>query len=228
MSEQRAVPARNNALLCDAVCRGHGLFGVFDADVWSCHTRTPTFYPDAVTLDPNVSEDVIVARIDNTAGASIKDSFATLDLAPHGYDVLFDATWYAGRAQGARDVEGWSVIESPDVFDQWVHAWRGIDGPGDVWTPGVLSEDSLVFAALKRHDELLAGALFNRGDDAVGISNVFAPGCPTEEAFAGVVAFAGVLFGDTPIVGYGDDDELALATANGFQAAGPLRVWIRS
>ena len=23
----------------------------------------------------------------------MKDSFATLDLAPHGFDVLFDATW---------------------------------------------------------------------------------------------------------------------------------------
>jgi hypothetical protein len=161
VNDPRTVAARNNALLCDAVCRAHGLFGAFDAGIWSCPTRTPTFHPDAVTLDPTTTPDSVLARIDNTPGASIKDSFATLDLTPNGYDVLFDATWYAGRAtNSARDIEGWSVVESPDAFGKWVQAWRGVDGPADVWTPSVLGEDS-VFVTLERDEELVAGALFN-------------------------------------------------------------------
>ncbi len=206
----------------------HGLVATFGAGMWTCLVRTPTFYPDAVTLDPEAPADTVLARIDNSTGASIKDSFATLDFAPHGYDVLFEATWYEGVAgANARNADGWSVVEAADLFADWVAGWRGVDGPDDVWNPGVLGEPSLVFATYQPHGDVLAGALFNRGDDAIGISNVFTSGCSKEDAWSGAVGFAGVLFGDARIVGYGDDEELALATANGFADIGPLRVWIR-
>jgi hypothetical protein len=227
MSDPRAIAAQNNAELCDAVCRAHGLFGAFDAGVWACRSRTPTFYPDAVTLEPAATEDLVLARIDNAAGASIKDSFAVLDLSSLGYDVLFDATWYAGRVTTTEQHDGWSVVNAPDAFDRWVNGWRGADGPADVWNPGVLAEHALVFVALERQDELVAGALLNRGDRVVGISNVFAAGCRREQAWSGAVALASQLFADADIVGYGDETELALATAAGLTSIGPLRVWIR-
>ncbi len=228
MSNPRALAAQNNAELCDAVCRAHGLFGAFDGGIWACGTRTPTFYPDAVTLEPDATEEVVLARIDNSAGASVKDSFATLDLASHGFDILFDATWYSGRATTTgREPEGWSVVNAPDAFERWVAGWRGADGPTDVFNTGTLAEHALVFVMLQRADELVAGALLNRGDRVVGISNVFAPSGRAEDAWSGAVAFAGTLFGEVDVVGYGGDNEAALAAAHGFKAIGPLRVWIR-
>jgi hypothetical protein len=40
---------RNNAEWCDLVCRTHGIRTAFTPDVWSAGSRTPEFYPDAVT-----------------------------------------------------------------------------------------------------------------------------------------------------------------------------------
>lgn len=44
--------ALNNAEWCDAMCRAHGLPGVFTPRAWTNPARTPLFYPDAVTLSP--------------------------------------------------------------------------------------------------------------------------------------------------------------------------------
>ena len=87
------VAARNNAELCDLVCGAHGVTGVFSADAWTSTFRTPPFYPDAVTLDPAVDALGLLERIDGSQGASVKDSFATLDLGAHGFRVLFGAEW---------------------------------------------------------------------------------------------------------------------------------------
>ncbi|GAB3936384.1 hypothetical protein GCM10027614_12800 [Micromonospora vulcania] len=51
------------------------------------------WYPDAVTLRPGVDVAALLRRIDAGPGASVKDSFADLDLADHGFRVLFDAEW---------------------------------------------------------------------------------------------------------------------------------------
>jgi hypothetical protein len=94
--------ALNNAEWCDAVCRSHGLPTRFAGDVWVCLRRSPMFYPDAVTLAPAVAPADVLRDIDTSAGCSVKDSFATLDLAPHGFEVLFEAEWIRlGPIEGA-------------------------------------------------------------------------------------------------------------------------------
>jgi hypothetical protein len=57
--------ARNNAELCDAVARSHGVVGVFATDAWTASARTPPRYPDAVTLRPGVDAVSLLARIDD-------------------------------------------------------------------------------------------------------------------------------------------------------------------
>jgi len=46
------VAAVNNAEWCDCVCRAQGVETRFDENAWTGRTRTPPFYPDAVTLVP--------------------------------------------------------------------------------------------------------------------------------------------------------------------------------
>ena len=73
-----------------------GVRGTWTHTYWYAPRRTALFFPDAVTLHPFAEVDAMLARIDRTSGASVKDSFATLDLAPYGFDVLSEGEWFAG------------------------------------------------------------------------------------------------------------------------------------
>ena len=56
--------ARNNADWCDIVCRLQGLEGHLDERLWWTASRSPDFYPDAVTLHPGVMPDEVLAQPD--------------------------------------------------------------------------------------------------------------------------------------------------------------------
>jgi hypothetical protein len=96
-----ARAARNNAELCAAVARSQGVVGAFADDAWTAPARTPPRHPDAVTLVPGVDAASLLARIDDSDGASVKDSFHDLDLTRFGYRVLFAADWIH-RSSAAR------------------------------------------------------------------------------------------------------------------------------
>ncbi|BCJ37992.1 hypothetical protein Athai_54950 [Actinocatenispora thailandica] len=87
------LAARNNADWCRAMCRAHGLHSRTTGAVWSCPERTPPYYPDAVTLRPDVTADEVLAGVDAGPGCSVKDSFGTLDLSPAGFVPIIEATW---------------------------------------------------------------------------------------------------------------------------------------
>jgi hypothetical protein len=84
---------RENAEWCDLVARADGIETGRTGELWWAARRTPEFFPDAVTLAPDVPADRVLAHIDASPGASVKDSFATLDLTPYGFHVLFAAQW---------------------------------------------------------------------------------------------------------------------------------------
>ncbi len=78
-------------------CAVHGgVKGRVTDTYWYASRRTAEFHPDAITLHPHVDPDAMLARIDASPGASVKDSFATLDLSPQGFEVLLDGTWLRG------------------------------------------------------------------------------------------------------------------------------------
>jgi hypothetical protein len=175
----RLPAAANNAAWCDFVCRKHGLEPVFAPDAWSCPARTPDLYPDAVTLAPDVDIDALLSRVDARAGCSLKDSFADLDLEPHGFRVLFEAQWIARPARSeAGDPPSWDVLH------------------------------------------LEAVDLCHTGD-VVGLANVSA------EDWADLVADIDGRCPGAILVGYERGASLEAALAVGFEAVGPLRVWIR-
>ncbi|MEV4057998.1 hypothetical protein AB0J55_42910 [Amycolatopsis sp. NPDC049688] len=85
----RRAAAAENAAWCALVAGG----GRRGPRAWTSASRTPEFYPDAVTLDPAATAADVLPFVDASAGCSVKDSFAALDLP--GFSVLFVATWIA-------------------------------------------------------------------------------------------------------------------------------------
>ncbi len=104
MDDRVRRAARNNAELCDAVARSQGVVGAFADDAWTAPQRTPPLHPDAVTLAPGADARSVLARIDDSDGASVKDSFADLDLTRFGYRVLFDAEWIQRASAASRGI----------------------------------------------------------------------------------------------------------------------------
>lgn len=223
MDARIQTAARNNAALCDAVWRSHRLTTIHERDFWGTATRAPDLYPDAVTLEPSVSPRDVLARIDDSPGCSIKDSFCDLDLGPLGFDLLFDAEWYE-REPGPAGPAGatWTVVESPAELIAWARAHGG----GAVFRAGLLADPAVRVLARPLPDGGVAGAIANLGGGAVGVSNVFAPGAP-DRGWEGLVGAIGALFPGRTIVGYDAGDDLRAAHRAGFRSIGPLRVWVR-
>lgn len=229
MDTRLAAAILDNAWWCDLVCATHGITGRFDEDAWVSARRTPPMYPDAVTLTDAVSAEALLARVDRTAGCSIKDSFSALDLTAAGFGVLFDAQWFWRPATPppAAGALRWDRVEQWDEL----RAWAIEHGGGSTFSPALLDEPAVtILAARDRDGALMAGAVATEGDDAIGISNVFTVGDDTAleftEAFAGATAAIAERFPDLPIVGYLTTDRLAAAEAAGFETIGPLRVWL--
>ena len=218
------LAVRENATWCDLVCRSHRLRPDPDARVWSSDRRTPSRYPDAITLDPNVGEYDVLGRIHDAPGASVKDSFAVLDLAPDGYRVLFDATWFARPPDPAPAGAGdaFERITDKFTFGAWRHTWGG---PDDVLLPGLLRTSAVTILGARTPDERYdRGGILHRtsigGTSVVGLSNTFGP--------VGDVALAATAYSaDAWIVGYDSAEVVAELGALGFVGCGPLRVWVR-
>jgi hypothetical protein len=233
MSTQSLIraAARNNAEWCDAVSRTHGVSGEFGAQAWTAPARTPLYYPDAVTLVPGADPVALVARIDTTvAGASVKDSFADLDLTAAGFQVLFDAQWIfrpAGAPTTAPDL-AWDVVDDPDSLRAWALAWDGGDGNADIFRPALLDPPATcVFAGRSADGLVVAGGVASRSDQVVGVSNVFAPDGGTDAAWLIALEAVHRMFPGLPAVGYEHGEDLATAVRHGFEPIGPLRVWLR-
>ena len=222
--------ARNNAEWCATMSRSHGVAGEFSATAWAAPTRTPNYYPDAVTLVPGVDEAELMARIDTAAaGASVKDSFADLDLVEAGFRVLFEAQWIhrpVSAPSSSSDL-AWSVVGTPDRLRAWALAWDNGSGDADLFRPALLDDPAtFVLAGQSVDGRLVAGAVVSRSDEVVGVTNVFALDGDPDAGWSVVLEATNELFPTLPVVGYEHGDGLAAAVRHGFQPVGRLRVWL--
>ncbi|MEU2393238.1 hypothetical protein [Streptomyces sp. NPDC007369] len=223
--------ARNNAAWCAAVCAG----GEFTEDAWTSARRTPPYYPDAVTLARDVPAAALVAALDtDSPGCSVKDSFAVLDLAPAGFEVLFEAQWIhrpahaPAAARTGPPALAWSRVADAAELDRWEAAWDGERSSG-LFHQGLLTEDIAFLAGRDADGRILAGAVVNAAAGVVGVSNVFASdGVGDDEAWAGALAGIAGLWPRLPVVGYESGEDLRTAARHGFAELGPLRVWLHT
>lgn len=184
--------------------------------------------PDAVTLVPGADPAALVTRIDTTTpGASVKDSFADLDLGEAGFQVLFEAQWIHRPASApaiASDL-AWDVAGDPDTLRAWAHAWDDREGNADLFRPELIDDPAtFVLAGRTARGRVIAGAVASRSDQVVGISNVFALEDGPDAAWPVVLDAVHCLFPTLPVVGYEHGDDLAAAIRQGFEPIGPLRI----
>ncbi|MEX0170843.1 hypothetical protein [Streptomyces sp. LMG1-1-1.1] len=220
---------RNNAEWCQAMCHAHGLTGTFAPRAWTSGRRTPLYYPDAVTLTDDAGVEDVLPGIDRTTpGASVKDSFARLDLAAEGFRLLFEAQWIH-RPAGPSDLPptaGRRRVGTPEELAAWALAWS--DGDADeaaLFRPALLDDPATVVVGGYAADgRILGGAVLSVGDRVTGVSNLFTTG-DTDPSYAWSAALAAAP-ADRPVVGYESGDDLTAALAAGFTATGPLRVWL--
>jgi hypothetical protein len=87
MDDRIHMAVENNARWCDLVCRSHGITASWLDGFWVSRQPSPKFYPAGITLQENVSPKHVVDEL--PAGiCSVKDSFADLDIASHGFELL--------------------------------------------------------------------------------------------------------------------------------------------
>jgi len=217
------LAVRENVTWCDLVCRSHRFTPEADDSVWWSARRTPSLYPDAVTISPAAMAFDVLGRIHDAPGASVKDSFVTLDLDLAGYTPLFDATWIARPPLGRPSTTASQLrpVTERYAFGVWARAWGGPDG---VLLPGLLRTSGVTVLGAGAADTFDVGGILHhtriRGVEVVGLSNLFG-------SIPELIGAAAARFPEAWLVGHEQGPALADALHEGFADVGPLRVWTR-
>jgi hypothetical protein len=236
--------ARNNAEWCEAVSSARGTPGEFDDGIWFNRHPVPRYYPNAVTLHETAHHDTghVLDHIRELANArlpgawAVKDSFGLLDLASSGFAPLFDAQWIVHNPDvplGNYPLPNWrwTTIDSVAGLDDWEAAWSVASGelPGQprVFAPALLENRRVAVVAAFEGDRIVAGAIANRSNDVVGLSNPFSPQSSELASAARVLSLLSELFPRMPVVGYANGAELKGSVRLGYEPIGRLRVWIK-
>ena len=236
--------ARNNAIWCDTVCRAHDTPGEFHDEVWLNRHPVPRFYSNAVTLSDQRAAATQLAHIQALIGSglpgswSVKDSFRSLDMTDLGFHVLFEATWLwrapaPTAPQGANANMRSTQIGNATELAQWETAWDGEPAKTSstpqprLFVPALLADQNVAFIAAYQGEAIVAGAIANRTDDVIGLTNVFAPAADGDLFWEGCITAIQDRFPGLPLVGYQRGPGLAVAQTVGFQKLQDLRVWIR-
>ena len=217
----------NNARWCDAVCRSHGYPGQFTGRLWTSVRHALPFYPNAITLSPDATAAEVTAGQDPSRPFAIKDSFARLDLAPHGLTPLFDATWIAVPTPAGGDDPSWGAVTDRGELVRWEAAWAGGGEVIGLFQPALLDDPDCAVLACRRDGAQVGGAIAYTAGGVTGISNVFKSGIADDPLWAGAVRAIARVRPGLPIVGYERGEDLAAARQAGFTVLGPLRIWAR-
>ena len=221
--------ARASAAWCEAVCAAHGASGERTADAWRSRHPVPAFYPNLVTLSPDIAAATGAVRELETcglpAGWGVKDSFRTLSLDRLGFGVLFDGEWILHPPARRRPIRSeWERIATAEHLAEWEMAWGQSRGKARIFLPALLARPDVAFLAMRRARRIAGGLVACRTAEGVMLSNAFgAEGAALE---AGVEA-ASDHFPDLPLMGWEPALELPRWRAMGFRSVGPLRIWTR-
>jgi hypothetical protein len=208
----------------DDLCALHGVGSVLVDGLWSALDPPPPLHSDAVAVEPGVTADLVLARLDGRVHCGVKDSFATMPLDGAGMELLFSATWIHRAPAPARSgpPPGWVTVTGAEELSEWT----GHHDTREVLLPPLLRRAHFRILARYADDRLVAGAVARLGSGAVDVSNVWAvPGHRVD--WAELAEAVDAYFPGRQLVGYERGDALAAALDGGFAALGELRVWVR-
>ncbi|WP_292145937.1 hypothetical protein [Mesorhizobium sp.] len=232
-SKRVRLCAGNNVDLCQAIFKAHGLSDRRSDSYWSSDGQAPPYYPNAATLDPDAGAVQLaeIARLTSVLATSfsVKDGFCRLDLQPLGFSQLFEASWtWMDLSHPVTTPSGWERVEDAASLEMWEFAWADHASPSNcrVFPAAVLADPAIAVLGRRTTNGFTAGCIANRSERVTGVSNVFATdGSPIYRN--AVRAAANAFAGSRALVGYDAGEGLDEALACGFEATGPLRVWIR-
>jgi hypothetical protein len=207
----------------DDVFALHGIPVSVRRGVWAALGPPPPWHSAAKTLVPEATTADVLDAMQRHERGTVADSFGTLDLEPHGFDLLIDATWLHHRPSAQSPwPEGWSAVRDPERL----HEWNARHDTAGVLLPEVL--DHRRFAVLARTDDgaLTGGAVVHDAGAVAGLSNGWADGEPFD--WPEVLACVQGIHPGRPVTDYAWGDDLTTMIAAGFAALGPQRVWLRS
>jgi hypothetical protein len=208
------------------LCAVHGVRTAVADGIWFALDPPPPLHSDAVALEPAITADQVLERLDGRAHCGVKDSFARMDLSGGGMSLLFAATWIyheGGRRDRSVTPPGWSTVTTADELAEWT----GHHDTGDVLVPSVLRREHFRILAKRVEGRIAAGAVARLGrDDVVDVSNVYVvPGHSLD--WAELVDVVGSRFPGRALVGYERGPAFDAALDGGFVPVGDLRVWSR-
>ena len=227
VSKIHRMAAVDNAALCAAMWRAHGLDVERVDGCVACSGTPPRFHPHVVTVDPEIDPQVQMRFIAERMARApevffVKDSYRVLPLESLGFEPLFDARWIhraAGLAAG-RTRLSWRPVMDAAELGAWEAAWRGGADAPPLFLPALLARPGITLLAGWADGAIVAGCIVTVTDAVAGLSNVF--GDASEAISAATMTFSG-----RDLVGYENGDALAAALAAGFQTVGDLVVWKR-
>jgi hypothetical protein len=247
-SERIALACRNNALWCDLVARSHGIRGTTDEQAWAAPTRTPPYYPDAVTLSPGAEEYALLARVDDSDGCSIKDSWSRLDLSLEDFARIVVGEWVwldASTAvpSGPAASRAWRAVTSAGEMEAWVAAWSTDPEAAAILRPTLLGEPGVHVLAAYLADraddadgwegadgpdaQIVAGAILHVTGEVAGLGNLFARDGDQHRAWREAATAARAVADGIPLVGWEAGAGVEAAVGAGCERIGPLTVWLK-
>ena len=226
---------KNNAELCELVCSSNGTTGVYRNGYWvSAHT-VADYYPNFITIDPDVNIDLFqkeIADFNPKRAWTVKDSYSKFNLKPLGFKTLFTASWVKApekfSASEPTQAE-WKVVESEEELLAWEKSWSGRWEPKQktLFKPALLQNPEIKFIAANLDGEIVAGVIANLSRSVVGYSNLFVHRKSPQSYWVEAIEFIRKQYKSLPVVGYERDEDLKTALALGFKPLGDLMVWLK-
>lgn len=218
------LAAMANAHWCDIVCTANDAAGTFEPEFWSCTEQVPMYYPNLVTLQPDWPLPKVLDKIKQLPpGGSIKDSFAKLPLALVGYQKLFDAQWILAPPSVLQPID-FQIVKDIQQLKKWETAWSQ-GTPKGIFNKIILEHPSIRFIAVEQAGNIVAGAIANRINNVIGLSNLFCHADEPANYWLTCVAAAQAWEQEWPVIGYERGERLSFAKTIGFQELGALAVW---
>lgn len=218
----------NNAAWIHEASSALGIKGEFTPSLWQNFHDMPPIFPNADTLGGTEAEQLsaIQALVDKRSGkiVAVKDAWARLDLAPLGFEPLFEATWLYREAVLIEKVAGIHVerVSTPEALRDFAIGCNG-EELADVYSPALLRPD-IVWILAKEGETILGGITAFASNGLNGLNNLFAADKTIENALIreGINAFP-----DLPACDYTGEENTSVYLDLGFERVGKLRVWLR-